>query len=151
MQKCFPKSTTRRSAWLVQLFLDLMDKEIYKDEANCWVAPLPFRPNRLCLPNNRQHATNRLTSLCCMLEKKQGMIEHFFKFMQAMFDADQAQPAPALMPQQECWYLLIFGVYHPQKKAQIQVVFDSGAKYEGFSLNDVLLKCMFLATLLPPQ
>ena len=123
-----------------ELFLDLMDREVYMDEANCWVAPLPFRPNRPRLPNNMQHAINRLTSLRRMLEKKQGMKEHFFKFMQAMFDADQAEPAPALTPQQERWYLPIFGVYHPQKRDQIRVVFDSSAKHEGISLNDVLLR-----------
>ncbi|XP_056093862.1 uncharacterized protein LOC130072671 [Rhinichthys klamathensis goyatoka] len=122
-----------------ELFLDLMDKEVYIDEANCWVAPLPFKPNRPCLPNNRHHAVNRLASLRRMLEKKHGMKEHFFNFMQAMFDADQAEVAPALKPQQECWYLPIFGVYHPQKKDQIRVVFDSSAKHEGTSLNDVLL------------
>ena len=74
-----------------------------------------------------------------MLEKKSAMKEHFFNFMQAMFGADQADPAPELRPQQECWYLPIFGVYHPQKKDQIRVVFDSSAKDEGTSLNDVLL------------
>ncbi|XP_076832060.1 uncharacterized protein LOC143477359 [Brachyhypopomus gauderio] len=57
-----------------------------------------------------------------------------------MFDAGQAEPAPALTSQQERWYLPIFGVYHPQKKDQIRVVFDSSAKYEGLSLNDVLLR-----------
>ncbi|KAI4900717.1 hypothetical protein NFI96_009187 [Prochilodus magdalenae] len=123
-----------------ELFLDLMDREVYMDEANCWVAPLPFRPNRPRLPNNIRHAKNRLMSLCRMLEKKQGMKEHFFKFMQSMFDSDQAEPAPALTSQQECWYLPIFGVYHPQKKDQIRVVFDSSAKHEGLSLNDVLLR-----------
>ncbi|KAI4903065.1 hypothetical protein NFI96_032847 [Prochilodus magdalenae] len=35
-----------------ELFLDLMDGEVNMDEANCWVAPLPFRPNRPHLPNN---------------------------------------------------------------------------------------------------
>ncbi|KAI4903062.1 hypothetical protein NFI96_009858 [Prochilodus magdalenae] len=74
-----------------------------------------------------------------MLEKKQGMKEHF-KFMQSVFDSDQAEPAPALTSQQECWYLPIFGVYHPQKNDQIRVVFDSSAKHEGLSLNDVLLR-----------
>ncbi|KAI4872908.1 hypothetical protein NFI96_015842 [Prochilodus magdalenae] len=123
-----------------ELFLDLMDRVVYMDEANCWVAPLPFRPNRPRLPNNIRHAKNRLMSLCRMLEKKQGMKEHFFKFMQSMFDSDQAEPAPALTSQQECWYLPIFGVYHPQKKDQIRVVFDSSAKHEGLSLNDVLLR-----------
>ncbi|XP_034547118.1 uncharacterized protein LOC117818374 isoform X1 [Notolabrus celidotus] len=123
-----------------KLFLDLMDKEVYMDDANCWVAPLPFRPNRSRLPNNRQQAFNRLTSLRRMLEKKKGMKDHFFKFMQTMFDSDQAEPAPALTTEQERWYLPIFGVYHPQKKDQIRVVFDSSAKHEGLCLNDVLLK-----------
>ena len=92
-----------------KLFLDIVDKEVYMDDANCWVAPLPFRPR---LPNNRQHAANRLTSLRPMLEKKQGMKEPFSNFVQGLLDADQAEPAPALKPQQERWYLPIFGVYH---------------------------------------
>lgn len=57
-----------------------------------------------------------------------------------MFNADQAELAPALTPQQERWYLLTFGVCHPQKRDQIHVVFDSTAKHEGISLNDVLLQ-----------
>lgn len=118
-----------------ELFLDLMNREVYMDEANCWVAPLPFRPNRPRLPNNMQQAISRLTSLRRMLEKKQGMKEHFFKFMQAMFDADQEETAPTLTPQQERWYLPIFGVYHPQKRDQIRVVFDYSAKQRAFPLT----------------
>lgn len=57
-----------------------------------------------------------------------------------MFDSDQAEPAPELPAQQERWYLPIFGVYHPQKKDKIRVVFDSSAKHEGLALNDVLLQ-----------
>lgn len=33
----------------------------------------------------------------------------------------------------------MFGVYHPQKLDQIRVVFDSSTKYEGASVNDMLL------------
>ncbi|XP_072321671.1 uncharacterized protein [Eucyclogobius newberryi] len=56
-----------------------------------------------------------------------------------MLDAGQAEPAPPLKEDQECWYLPMFGVYHPQKLDQIRVVFDSSSKYEGVSLNDTLL------------
>ncbi|KAL0172932.1 hypothetical protein M9458_033243, partial [Cirrhinus mrigala] len=35
---------------------------------------------------------------------------------------------------------VLFGVYHPKKPEQIQVVFDTSCQYNGVSLNDVLLK-----------
>lgn len=54
------------------------------------------------------------------------MKEHFFKFMQLMFDSDQVKLAILIKLQQE----------HPQKKGQICIVF---AKCETTSLNDVLL------------
>jgi hypothetical protein len=35
-------------------FLSIMDKEMYKDIAGRWMAPLPFTQDRECLPNNRK-------------------------------------------------------------------------------------------------
>ena len=116
-----------------------MDREVYIDDSNSWVAPLPFRSPRPHLPNNREQAAKRLSSLRRTLEKKPDMREHFLSFMQKMLDSDQAEPAPPLEGGQECWYLPIFGVYHPHKLSQIRIVFDSSAKHEGVSLNDVLL------------
>lgn len=46
-----------------ELFLDLMKRGVYMDQANCWIAPLPFRLNRPRLANNRQHDINRLSFL----------------------------------------------------------------------------------------
>ncbi|XP_071226640.1 uncharacterized protein [Salvelinus alpinus] len=120
-------------------FLDIMDKQVFQDDGNNWVAPLPFRPTRRRLPNNREQAINRLTSLRRTLDKKPDMKRHFIDFMQKMLDNDQAEPSPPLEGDKECWYLPIFGVYHPQKPEQIRVVFDSSAKCQGVSLNDVLL------------
>lgn len=121
------------------LFLEIMNREVYIDDDNHWVAPLPFRSPRSSLPNNRAQALKRLTALQRTLQKRADMKEHFVDFMQKIFDNDQAELAPPLQPGEECWFLPIFGVYHPQKPGKIRVVFDSSAQFEGISLNDILL------------
>ncbi|RXN13488.1 hypothetical protein ROHU_009677 [Labeo rohita] len=97
------------------LFLDIMHKDFTKDDANNWVAPLPFRTPRQRLPNNRDQALSRLMSLRKTLKRKPQMREHYVEFLDKIFSKDHAEPAPALTPDQECWYLPSFGVYHHQK------------------------------------
>lgn len=63
----------------------------------------------------------------------------FVAFMQNIFDRDHAELAPPRKDGDECWYLPVFGVYHPQKPDKIRVVFDSSAQHRGISLNNVLL------------
>lgn len=120
-------------------FLKIMEKEVYMDNENHWVAPLPFRFPRKPLPNNREQASQRLLSLQRSFRRRPDMKQHFFDFMQKVIDNHQAEQAPQPQPGQECWYLPTFGVYHPQKPGKIRVVFDSSAEYKGTSLNDVLL------------
>ncbi|XP_062393459.1 uncharacterized protein LOC134080863 [Sardina pilchardus] len=122
-----------------KLFIQIMDKEMFMDDMNSWVAPLPFRSPRSRLPNNKEQALSRLTSLCRMLSKKPKMKEHFVAFMEKIFNHHHAELAPPLQEREECWYLPTFGVYHPRKPDQIRVVFDSSARQHGVSLNDVLL------------
>ena len=112
---------------------------MYLAEDNYWVAPLPFHSPQIRLPDNKEQAKQRLFSLQRTFQKKPGMKEHFFDFMQKVIENHQAEPAPPLKPGEECWYLPIFGVYHPQKPDKIRVVFDSSAQYSNISLNDVLL------------
>ncbi|XP_048759507.2 uncharacterized protein LOC125669103 [Ostrea edulis] len=59
--------------------------------------------------------------------------------MRSIFENGHAEKAPPTTDKRECWYLPIFGIYHPQKPNQLRVVFDSSAKYGGVSLNDILL------------
>uniref|UniRef100_A0A8C5PG56 Large ribosomal subunit protein eL6 n=1 Tax=Leptobrachium leishanense TaxID=445787 RepID=A0A8C5PG56_9ANUR len=47
-----------------------MDKEFAQDDANSWVAPLPFRTPREKLPNNLQQAAARFAFLKRILKKK---------------------------------------------------------------------------------
>ncbi len=121
------------------IFLDIMNREMYMDESNHWVAPLPFRLPHNPLPNNRDQAMKRLNVLQRTLQRKPEMAKHFVEFMHNMFINKHAEIAPPLQPEEECWYLPIFGVYHPMKPGKIRVVFDSSAQCVGISLNDTLL------------
>ncbi|KAK5847425.1 hypothetical protein PBY51_016551 [Eleginops maclovinus] len=123
-----------------QTFLDIMNREFHKDKANSWMAPLPFRSTRQRLPNNRGQAVHRLMSLRRTLKKNTEMKDHYVEFMEKMFKKNHAERAPPISADQECWYLLSFGIYHPQKPGKIRIVFDSSAQCNNVSLNDVLLK-----------
>ncbi|XP_041427144.1 uncharacterized protein LOC121396364 [Xenopus laevis] len=122
-----------------RLFLEIMNQGMTKDKSKSWVAPLPFRPQRQRLPDNKELVYNRFISLKHKLQKTPEMKEHFFTFMEGIFQNNHAEMAPALRDLEERWYLPTFGVYHPKKLGQIRVVFDSSARCESLSLNDVLL------------
>ncbi|XP_075706846.1 uncharacterized protein LOC142741353 [Rhinoderma darwinii] len=122
-----------------RLFLDIMEQGMVQNKMKSWVAPLPYRPQRQRLPNNREQVYKRFVSLRHSLQRKPEMRDHFFTFMEKIFQNGHAELAPILPDSEERWYLPLFGVYHPKKPGQIRVVFDSSAKYEGVSLNDVLM------------
>jgi len=67
------------------------------------------------------------------------MKEDFLEFMQGILDNNHAELAPP-SEGREVWYLPILGVYHPHKPGKIRVLFDSSARFEGVSLNELLLQ-----------
>jgi hypothetical protein len=73
------------------------------------------------------------------LKKNAVKREHFLVFMGKILDNNHAEVAPPLQENEERWYLPLFGVYHPKKPEQVRGVFDSSAKFNGVSLNNVLL------------
>lgn len=121
-------------------FIQIMDSHFHKGSDGGWVAPLPFRSSRSRLPNNRSQAVKRANILTKSLEKNEVKQQHFVQFMEKLFNNGHAEIAPKLSQNEECWYLPIFGVYHPRKPNQVRVVFDSSAVFEGVSLNSVLLQ-----------
>jgi len=58
-------------------FLNIIHNEFTKDEANDWVAPLPFHYPRQHLPNNREQTLNSLMSLYKTLKRKPESKEHY--------------------------------------------------------------------------
>ena len=72
--------------------------------------------------------------------------------MEMLFKNGLTEKAPLLKEEEECWYLPIFGMYHPKNPEKIGVVFDSSAKHNGIFLNDVLMSGLDLNnTLISPQ
>ncbi|XP_071158970.1 uncharacterized protein [Mytilus edulis] len=119
-------------------FLELMQRHFRKDENGLWSAPLPFIQPKPQMPNNRYQAWKRAQILDSSLRKDSKKLEHFVTFMSKVISSGAAEVAPDEIPG-ECWYLPLFGVYHPKKPNQIRGVFDSSALYEGVSLNSILM------------
>ncbi|XP_071944711.1 uncharacterized protein [Antedon mediterranea] len=120
-------------------FMNIMDNNAFRDDKGSWVAPLPFKPLKQPLPDNRDLAQRRFNSLCKTLNKKPEQKKQFIEFIGNMVKNKHAEAAPPMEEGKERWYLPMFGVYHPQKPGKIRVVFDSSAEWKGVSLNKVLL------------
>ncbi|XP_061168347.1 uncharacterized protein LOC133177306 [Saccostrea echinata] len=103
-----------------KVFLQQMDSEFIRDSSGSRVAPLPFRENRQQLPNNKQEAVQRAKLLDVSLKKNPVKKGHFLTFMAKILDNHHAEVAPKLSDGDECWFLPLFGVYHP-KKTQIRL------------------------------
>ena len=120
-------------------FQQLMSNEMKYDSSGNWIAPLPFKENRPQLPNNRQQALNRTKVFSSSLHRDPVKKQHVHEFMEALISDGHAERASVIGPDKECWYLPLFGVYHPKKRDKIRMVFDSSAKFRGLSLNDTLM------------
>lgn len=93
-----------------QRFLELMDREMTRDQNRNRVAPLPFKPSRQPLPNNRHQAMDRARNFDIPLRKDPVNRRHALEFMQALLENGHTERAPEPELNQEDWYLPIFGV-----------------------------------------
>ena len=114
-------------------FMEIMENGMTKYEKGSWEAPLHFRHEIRELPSSRDYAMKRLKSTCRTLAKKPSMKVQNFDFMQKIFDLGHAEVVPTenLKPDEPCWYLPHFGIYHPKKPDKIRVLFDSAAECNG--------------------
>ena len=118
-------------------FLEIMGHSFERNEKGHWIAPLPFRSPRQRLPNNFKQALRRANLFEAALCKNPVKRQHSVDFMSNIFEHGHAEIAPTSKPDEECWFLPLFGVYHPKKPDKIRIVFDSSAQFEGISLNSV--------------
>lgn len=105
-----------------KLFLEKMKTDLSKNELGNWEAPLPFKEHRPRLPINGPMGFHRATMFDTNLCRNPIKRDHFIAFMQKLFDNKHAELAPPVKPDEEVWYLPVFGVNHPRKKDQIRGV-----------------------------
>ncbi|XP_033755752.1 uncharacterized protein LOC117338505 [Pecten maximus] len=121
-------------------FLSTMDTGFKQTPSGHWEAPMPFKKNRPFLPDNKSMALKRANSFDRSLKSNPDKQKRVMEFMEKLFGNKHAELAPALPDSTEKWYLPLFAVQHPKKPDSIRVVFDSSAKCQNLSLNDVLLQ-----------
>ncbi|XP_070206193.1 uncharacterized protein [Littorina saxatilis] len=119
-------------------FFALMDEKFKLNEERRWSAPLPLRSEKPIPTCNRSQAVSRAKALEASLKKNPVKREHFFQFMEKILKSGSAEEVPQGKAG-HCWYLPLFGVYHPKKPDKLRGVFDSSATFEGVSLNSLLL------------
>ncbi|XP_022778259.1 uncharacterized protein LOC111319790 [Stylophora pistillata] len=97
-------------------------------------------------PNNKPQVEQRTHWLRRKLQRNKDLYDDYKCFMADVIDKGYARKVPADLqdPSDNKWYIPHHGVYHQHKPGNIRVVFDCSAKYQGTSLNDLLLKGPYL-------
>ena len=87
-------------------FVGFMNREMVKNDAGNWEAPLPFRNPISALPDNREDVRRRFNSTKRTLDRKPEMKKHYFEFMQKLFENGHTEPIPENdgAPKGACWY-----------------------------------------------
>ena len=102
-----------------------------------YVLPIPFKSSTLKLPDNRQMAEKRLSSLRRKLEKNKDLHQKYVDGKSDLLEQGYAVPVPEQDVHRsdgKVWYLPHHPVINPNKE-KIRIVFDCAAEYGGVSLN----------------
>ncbi|CAG2239411.1 unnamed protein product [Mytilus edulis] len=77
----------------------IYNTRFFKQDDGHWIAPLPFKPNKPSLENNKQIAERRAKSFDMNLRCNSVKRTHVLEFMQKLLDREHAQIAPKLSPE----------------------------------------------------
>ena len=114
-----------------------------RTESGHYEIALPFKENYPALPCNRHMATQRLTGLKRRLTADEELHRKYTAFMTEMIEKGYAEAVPEESKSRadgKVWYIPHHGVHQAQKPDKLRVVFDCAAKFQGTSLNSVLLQ-----------
>ena len=122
---------------------DIAHRSLVKLPNNHIQMNLPFKKEDIVMPNNFDQAYSRLMNQKSHFRKNTEHFENYCKFIDDMLKNNYAEIIPTneidSVPIGKKWYLVHFSVIHKTKK-KLRVVFDCSLKFNGVSLNDVLLQ-----------
>ena len=102
---------------------------------------LPLKDHEAPVPNNKPQVEQRALWLKGKLLRNKNLYNDYKVFMADLISKGYARKVPT--DHQESsnvkWYIPHHGIYHPHKPGKKRVVFNCSARYQGKSLNDMLL------------
>ncbi|XP_052751531.1 uncharacterized protein LOC128200852 [Galleria mellonella] len=101
-------------------------------------AGLLWRPDISVVPNNYRLALSRFLSLEKKMKSDNQYAQLYRLNVHAMIDKGYVEECHK-SPIGISWYLPHFGVTHPHKSGKLRIVHDAAAKFQGVSLNSLLL------------
>ncbi|XP_067660612.1 uncharacterized protein [Haliotis asinina] len=105
--------------------------------------PLPLKDPKATFANNREQAERRAKWQKKKMVQNEQYRRDYTAFMENLILKGYAYKIPndkLTVESGKVRYLPHHGIYHPKKPTKIRVVFDCSAKYDGTSLNDMLLQ-----------
>ena len=102
---------------------------------------MPLKVHEAPVLNNRPQAEQRALWLKRKLLRNKDLHNDYKGFMAEIIGKGYARRVSADVQKSSNvkWYIPHHGIYDPHKPGKIRVVFDCSAKYQGKSLNDLLL------------
>ncbi|XP_067927966.1 uncharacterized protein [Watersipora subatra] len=121
-------------------FQQIMKAHAEQNAEGNYVMPLPFRKpdEEIGLPLNRIQTEKRLAGIVKKFRADPEYHEEYRNFIEDLIKNGHAEEAPETGEPGKVWYLPHFGVRHKQKR-KLRVVMDASARFNGISLNDILL------------
>ena len=104
---------------------------------------LPFKEDKVHLPDNKKQSEYRLALLKQKLVSDKRLHGQYIDFMTALLSQGHAEKVPKneiARKDGKVHYIPHFGTYHPKKPDKLRVVFDCSARCQGESINDKLLQ-----------
>lgn len=117
-----------------RMFMKKVKEGIHQREDGHYEMPLPFKGDKVKLPNNRELALNRLNKLKKRLENDEDYRRDYLSCMKGVIDNRYAERVPTgedPSDRGKFWYLPHHGVYHHRKPDKLRVIFDCSASTKG--------------------